>query len=119
MMRSKNFWSLAVRRPDKSISTNVYSATHRKKYPFLGWPFIRGTVSLIENMSIGFKALSFSVNEATEEEVKFSKKEFAISIILAVIFTVGIFFVLPDNHRKDLLAQTSAVPSCIILLKVS
>jgi uncharacterized protein YqhQ len=96
MMRSKNFWSLAVRRPDKSISTNVYAATPiSKKYPVLGWPLIRGTVSLVENMSIGFRALSFSVNEATEEDIKFSKKEFAISIILAVLFTVGIFFVLP------------------------
>ena len=52
-------------------------------------------VVLIESMALGFKSLSHSVNEATEEEIKFSKKEMTISIIVAVILAVGIFFVLP------------------------
>lgn len=96
MMRSRNFWALSVRRPDKTISTNIYPAQPiSAKHKFLGWPFIRGTVSLVESLSIGFKALSYSVNEATDEDIKFSKKEMAISIIIAVIFTVGIFFVAP------------------------
>lgn len=96
MMRSRNFWSLSVRKPDKTISTNVYAIQPiSNKYKFLGWPFIRGTVSLIESLLIGFKALSFSVNEATDEDIKFSKKEMAISIIIAVLFTVGVFFVAP------------------------
>jgi uncharacterized protein YqhQ len=96
MMRSRNFWALSVRRPDKTISTNVYpSQPISNKHKFLGWPFIRGTVSLVESMGIGFKALSFSVNESTDEDIKFSKKEMTISILIAVIFTVGIFFVAP------------------------
>jgi len=96
MMKSRHFWSLAVRRPDKEISTSVYRLKPvEEKYPFLGWIFIRGIVSLVETMALGFKALSFSVNEATEEEIVFSKREMAISIILAVIFAVGVFFVLP------------------------
>ncbi|MCE5329874.1 DUF1385 domain-containing protein [bacterium] len=96
MMRSKNFWALSVRRPDKTISTNVYAAQPiSNKYRFLGWPFIRGTVSMVESLLIGFNALSFSVNEATDEDIKFSKKEMSISIIIAVIFTVGVFFVAP------------------------
>jgi len=96
MMRSRNYWSIAVRRPDNSISTQVFkSEPISKKYKFLGWPFIRGTVSLVESLLIGFKALSYSVNESTGEEIKFSKKEMSISIIIAVIFTVGIFFVAP------------------------
>ncbi len=96
MMRSKNFWSIAVRKPDDTISTNVYkSEPVSKKHKFLGWPFIRGTVSLVESMSIGFRALNYSINESTGEEIKFSKKEMAISVIIAVLFTVGVFFVLP------------------------
>jgi len=96
MMRSKHFWSLSVRRPDNTISTSVYAVQSvTNKYKFLGWPFIRGTVSLVESLIIGFKALTFSVNEAADEDIKFSKKEMAISIIIAVIFTVGIFFVAP------------------------
>ncbi|MCL4385333.1 MAG: DUF1385 domain-containing protein [Actinobacteria bacterium] len=96
MMRSRNFWSLSVRKPDKTISTKVYNVQPvSNRYKFLGWPFIRGTVSLIESLLIGFKALSYSVNEATDEDIKFSKNEMTISIIIAVIFTVGVFFVSP------------------------
>ena len=96
MMRSKNFWSLAVRRPDKTISTKIFknsSITVNNK--FLGFPFIRGVVNLIESMALGFRALSYSVNEATEEDIQFSKKEMTIAIVIAVIFAVGVFFVLP------------------------
>ncbi|MCD4669923.1 MAG: DUF1385 domain-containing protein, partial [Actinomycetia bacterium] len=96
MMRGKNFWSLAVRRPDKTISTKLFknsSLTVNNK--FLGFPFIRGVVNLIESMALGFRALSYSVNEATEEDIQFSKKEMTIAIIIAVIFAVGVFFILP------------------------
>ena len=96
MMRGKNFWALAVRRPDKTISTKLFknsSLTVNNK--FLGFPFIRGVVNLIESMALGFRALSYSVNEATEEDIQFSKKEMTIAIIIAVIFAVGVFFILP------------------------
>lgn len=96
MMRSKNFWSIAVRKPDGTISTNVFKAEPiAKKHKFLGWPLIRGTVSLVESLLIGFKALTFSANESTDEEIQFSKKEMIVSVVIAVIFTVGVFFVLP------------------------
>ena len=96
MMRSKHFWSLAVRRPDKTISTKIFknsSLTVNNK--FLGFIFVRGVVSLIESMALGFRALSYSVNESTEEDIQFSKKEMTIAIIIAIIFAVGVFFVAP------------------------
>jgi len=96
MMRSKHFWALAVRRPDKTISIKLFkNVSLTNKYKVLGFMFIRGIAVLIESMTLGFRSLSYSVNEATEEEVKFSKKEMTISIIIAVILAVGIFFVLP------------------------
>ena len=96
MMRGKNFWALAVRRPDKTISTRIFknsSLTINNR--FLGFPFVRGVVNLIESMALGFRALSYSANEATEEDIQFSKKEMTIAVIIAVIFAVGVFFVLP------------------------
>ena len=96
MMRSKHFWSLAVRRPDKTISTKIFknsSLTVNNK--FLGFIFVRGVVNLIESMALGFKALSYSVNESTEEDIQFSKKEMTIAIIIAIAFSVGVFFVAP------------------------
>ena len=96
MMRSKHFWALAVRRPDKTISTKIYknsSLTVNNK--FLGFIFVRGVVNLIESMALGFRALSYSVNESTEEDIQFSKKEMTIAIIIAIVFAVGVFFVAP------------------------
>lgn len=96
MMRSKHFWSLAVRRPDKTISTKIFknsSLTVNNK--FLGLIFVRGIVNLIESMALGFRALSYSVNESTEEDIQFSKKEMTVAIIIAIIFAVGVFFVAP------------------------
>lgn len=96
MMRSKHFWALAVRRPDKTISTKIFensSLTVNNK--FLGLIFVRGVVNLIESMALGFRALSYSVNESTEEDIQFSKKEMTIAIIIAIIFAVGVFFVAP------------------------
>jgi uncharacterized protein YqhQ len=96
MMRSKRFWAIAVRRPDKTISTKIFkeiSLMSKKKV--LGFFFIRGIVALGENLALGFKALSQSVGEATGDEVKFSNKQMAISVVIALLFTVGIFFVLP------------------------
>jgi len=96
MMRGRRFWALAVRRPDKKITTRVYKeSSFMTKNKFLGFFFIRGMVALVENLMIGFKALSFSVGESTGEEIEFSKKEMVISLIIALIFTVGVFFVLP------------------------
>jgi uncharacterized protein YqhQ len=96
MMRSKHFWALAVRRPDKTISTKLFkNVSLANKYKILGFMFIRGVTALIESMTLGFISLGYSANEATEEDVKFSKKEMTISIIIAVIVAVGIFFILP------------------------
>lgn len=96
MMRSKHFWALAVRKPDRTIYTKLFndvSLTNKNKV--LGFMFIRGIIALIESMRLGFKALSYSINEATEEEIKFSKREMTISVIIAVVFAVGVFFILP------------------------
>jgi len=96
MMRSRRFWAVAVRKPDGTIGCSVFreiSITNRKKVP--GWPFIRGIVVLVENLSLGFRALSYSVNESTGEEVQISKKQMSISVAIAVLFTVGVFFILP------------------------
>jgi uncharacterized protein YqhQ len=96
MMRSRRFWAVSVRRPDKSISSHVVKEISlMNKNPILGFFFIRGIVALIENLALGFKALSYSANEATGEDVKFSSKQMAISVIIALVFVIGLFFVAP------------------------
>ena len=73
MMRNKNLYAVSCRRSDGEIVTDV-KETHSitEKLPFLGWPFIRGTVNLIESMVIGIKTLTYSADfiEDTEDPAK-------------------------------------------------
>src|SRR4030042_6263669 len=96
MMKSRRFWSVSVRRPDKSISSHVVKEISlTNKNPVLGFFFIRGIVVLIENLALGFKALSYSANEAIGEDIKFSSKQMVVSVIIALVFVIGLFFVAP------------------------
>jgi uncharacterized protein YqhQ len=69
MMRSPTLVATAVRRPDGEISvrrTGFVSISKRKK--LLGLPVIRGAVVLIETLSLGISALTYSAEEALKEE---------------------------------------------------
>ena len=96
MIRSRKHMVLCVRKPNKEIVTSiepVNSVTERHRV--LGIPFIRGIVGMIETLYLGFKGLFFSANVAVEEEgEKFTYKEFAVAIALALGVT-SIFFVVP------------------------
>ncbi len=76
MMRSPEFVTVAVRKPDGKIVLKkdpFISLTKRNK--FWGLPLIRGGVTLIEALVLGIRALNFSSNVAlTEIEYKESKK---------------------------------------------
>ena len=63
MMRNRNRYAVACRKPDGEIVVDV-KETHSisEKYRFLGWPFLRGAVNLIESMVIGIKALTYSAD---------------------------------------------------------
>ncbi|MEA2015966.1 MAG: DUF1385 domain-containing protein [Actinomycetota bacterium] len=101
MMRSKNFWAVAVRKPDNTISAKLFKQSALStKNKVLGFVFIRGMAAIFESLLLGFKALNYSVNEGTEEDIKFSRKDMVISVVVAVAFSVGIFFVLPTLIGK-------------------
>lgn len=79
MMRGPKYLATAIRRRDKSIEIKkeaFESITSKKK--ILSLPLIRGFVSLIEMMIIGFRTLNFSASkweeDWEEEEKKKSKK---------------------------------------------
>jgi uncharacterized protein YqhQ len=69
MMRSPSSMAVAVRRTDGSVAMlekPFMSITRRFKV--LGWPFIRGAVSLFETLYLGMSALQFSADEASKDE---------------------------------------------------
>jgi uncharacterized protein YqhQ len=97
MMRGVDNWSLAVRRPDLTISVRDWPlVSWMKRYPFLKLPVVRGVVALVESLFLGVRALSLSANESLgEEEQELSKKELGLTLLVAMAFAVGLFFLLP------------------------
>ncbi len=75
MMRNKNKYAVACRKSDGEIVVDV-KETHSitEKYKFLAWPFIRGTVNLIESMVIGIKTLTYSADFIDMDETEKEKK---------------------------------------------
>ncbi|MFH1076933.1 MAG: DUF1385 domain-containing protein [Pseudomonadota bacterium] len=69
MMRAPKSMTVAVRRPNGEIIVKEdewHSISER--LPFLKWPFLRGAIVIIETMINGIQALSFSANQALDEE---------------------------------------------------
>ncbi|NQU99042.1 DUF1385 domain-containing protein [Candidatus Woesearchaeota archaeon] len=97
LMRAPNHYAVAVRKPNKKISvkTQKYvSVTKRNK--FLGFPFIRGIIVLGETVVLGTRALTYSANEALEEEEeKLTKKELVFTLIVSIVAVLLIFKFLP------------------------
>src|SRR4030067_1188187 len=100
MIRSRSHMVMCVRKPNSEIITNVEEVKSlSQKHRVLGAPFIRGIVALPETLYLGFKGLFFSANAAIEEEEggeseKFTWKEFALAIALA-LGMASVFFVAP------------------------
>jgi len=69
MMRSPTQVAVAVRRPDGSLAylEKRFESVTRRVKP-LGWPVLRGAVSLFETLSLGITALNFSADESTRED---------------------------------------------------
>lgn len=68
MMRSPHAWGIAVRKPSGEITTHsepLDRPSDRRKW--MGWPVIRGVITLGQAMSLGFRALRFSANVALDE----------------------------------------------------
>lgn len=76
MMRNKNKYAVACRKPDGEIVIDI-KETHSisEKIKFLAWPFIRGTVNLIESMVIGIKTLTYSADFIEDDTDKAKKAE--------------------------------------------
>jgi uncharacterized protein YqhQ len=68
MMRSPTQVAVAVRRPDGTLGflERRFESITRRVKP-LGWPVVRGAVSLFETLSLGITALNFSADESSRE----------------------------------------------------
>ena len=114
MMRNKDKYAVAVRKPDKSIDVDIQECGGiAKKYKITTLPFIRGIFSFIDSMVIGIKTLTYSASffededEQEEEPGKFEKwllnkfGEIAEKVVmgftvcLSIVIAVALFMILP------------------------
>ena len=103
MMRGPAHIATAVRREDGSIDlTRKPFVSKTSGKGFLSWPIVRGFVSLIEMLGIGFSSLSFSAKrwEMDQEDLKKKsagreKFEEMMSYIVAFALAIVLFFFLP------------------------
>lgn len=116
MMRHKDVYSVAVRKPDKEIEVKVEdykSVVNCKSLQKL--PILRGVFSFIDSLVVGTKCLMYSATffedeedlkkreelEGEEKEKELANKEKADkalmtgTVILSVVLSVGLFIVLP------------------------
>ena len=116
MMRGPHKTVVAVRKPDGEIEKKLEDNGTKKRNKILRMPIIRGCINFVESLVIGIKALMYSASfvdlEDDEEESKFDKwleeklgdklKDAVIyfSVFLSVIFSVGLFMLLPALLTK-------------------
>ncbi|MFZ5585145.1 MAG: DUF1385 domain-containing protein [Thermodesulfobacteriota bacterium] len=99
MMKAPRRLCVAVRRPSGAlVLKNDPFRPLSARWRFLAWPFLRGPVVLIETLVHGLKALSFSANQALEEEdgqAEIGSWALALTMIGAVAAGMGLFVALP------------------------
>jgi uncharacterized protein YqhQ len=108
MMRGISTWAVAVRKPPPEASADgapALGAIDVQSFPLVAWtkrrriyrvPVIRGVVALVESLAIGLRALGISANaQMPESEQEISSKTWAGTVVVAVAFSIGLFFVVP------------------------
>lgn len=112
MMRNKDKYSIAVRKPDKDIEVTVRDCkVLTEKYKWMGYPIIRGVVSFIDSLVTGISTINYSASfyDDPEEQKKTKADEIgkslfkdkfesvlmAFTVILSVFMAVGLFMLLP------------------------
>lgn len=98
-MRAPGCMTVAVRRPDASIAIQEKPFTSKIANSRL-WklPGLRGVATLVESMSLGYRALNFSAEQQmTQEELeKQSRGGTGAMVLVSTLFAIGLFVALPQ-----------------------
>lgn len=108
MMRNRNKYAVAVRKPDGEISVkNWDTGSIRDKHILLRLPIVRGVVAFIESLILGIKTLTYSSSFIEEEEERTGKVEAVevsdrkdmleniLIVALSILLAIGFFMILP------------------------
>ncbi len=117
MMKGKDSYAVAVRRPDKKIQVKLYKyQSYADQHGFGKIPFIRGVINFIESLVVGMNTLNYSSSFYEEEEVetkadKVIKNIFkenaekvivGFTIFVSIIIALALFMLLPAGIAEFL-----------------
>jgi uncharacterized protein YqhQ len=96
MMRSPHAWAIAVRKPSGEVVRHQEPIDRlSEKHKWMGWPIVRGVMTLGQAMTLGFRALKFSANVALDEaQAEETGKKLEISGWMAavnILFSLAFF----------------------------
>lgn len=116
MMKSPDAVAVAVRRPNGDIVVKREDyVSPTKKHKWMGLPFIRGSVNMVQMMGLGMRVLEDSMKMSGQEEEEPSKFEqwlakklgksidkvvMAVAVVMALALSIGLFVLLPNTVIK-------------------
>lgn len=106
MMRSPHAWAIACRKRSGEVTMHSEPLERlSEKHKWMGWPVLRGVMTLGHAMTLGFRALRFSANAALEElqpqpaadqrKLEISGWIAAVNIAISVGFFIFMYKFLP------------------------
>jgi uncharacterized protein YqhQ len=96
MMRSNHSMAIAVRKPNGEIAVKREGLTFfSEKNFFFKLPLVRGMIALVSALTLGIRALNYSVNQALEEEKELSPWTISLTFTMALCFGIFLFFLVP------------------------
>ena len=125
MMRNKDMYSVAVRKPDGEIEVHLgtYQSIVKSKM-IREIPLVRGVINFIDSMILGMRTLTFSASFYEEEEEttktdvmldklfkgNAEKVVMGLTVVFSIVMAVGIFMILPyflTNFLRDYVVHNS------------
>lgn len=109
MMRNKDRYAVAVRKPDKTIELHVTGYEQSESWT-RKVPFVRGIFNFVDSLVLGMQTLTFSASFYEEEDEKetgfdrfmgklFGSKAESVmmgfTMVISLILALGIFMILP------------------------
>jgi len=96
LMRGRDHYAVAARRPDGSITVTSEMLTSRVyTHPIWAKPFLRGVAGLYEMLALGMRALQWSANVQLGEEAELTAGALRVTIAISLVFGLALFIGLP------------------------
>jgi uncharacterized protein YqhQ len=95
MMRGQKAFAIAMRAPDGTIALHEEKLGEVYRSRLAKIPFVRGVILLWDALGLGMRALTIAANTQTGEDEKLEGPVLYITLGLALVFGIGLFFLLP------------------------